>query len=56
MKNRFLVIVTMFLTLISMIALPIDTKAKTVALFEAEIEKYTKELESRKAKIATNES
>lgn len=56
MKNRFLVIVTMFLTLISMIALPIDTKAKTVAQFEAEIEKYTKELESRKAKIATNEA
>jgi len=56
MRNKFLIITAIALIVVSMIALPIDTRAKTVKEFEAEIEKYTKELEQRKEKIATNEA
>ena len=55
MKNKYLVLFAIFLTVISFVALPLRTKAKTVKEFEAEVEKYTKELEERKSKIATNE-
>ena len=55
MKNKFLIIFTIFIVLVSFIALPIDTSAKTIQEFQAEVEKYTKELQDRKAKIATNE-
>lgn len=55
MKNKGLIIIALVLTIISFIALPMDIKAKTVKEFEAEIEKYTKELEDRRSKIATSE-
>lgn len=40
----------------SIIALPIDTKAKTIREFQNEVNKYTAELEEKKAKIATNDA
>lgn len=44
------------ISLVSLIALPVGTKAKTIAEFEAEVNKYTKELETIKSKIATNDA
>ena len=55
MKNKLLIITAITLTFVSFVALPLDAEAKTVTEFQAEIEKYTKELEQRKAKIATSE-
>ncbi len=56
MKNKLLITSAIILTIVSFVALPFDTRAKTVKEFEAEIEKYTNELETRKARIATNEA
>jgi peptidoglycan hydrolase CwlO-like protein len=55
MNNKLLIITTIIVVLVSFFALPIDTSAKTIQEFEAEVEKYTKDLQDRKAKIATNE-
>ena len=49
--NVFLIIVL----LLSLVALPINTKAKTIQQFEAEVEKYTQQLEEKKSKLAKNE-
>ena len=57
MRIRKTVILTLIvLTLVSLFALPIDTKAKTIKEFEAEVAKYTKELEEKKSKIAKNDA
>lgn len=53
--KKILVGTSILLVIVSFIALPIDTSAKTIQEFEAEVSKYTKELEDRKSKIATNE-
>ena len=42
--------------IVSMIILPIETKAKTISEYEAEVEKYTKELQDKKSKVATNDA
>ena len=55
MNNKLLIGFSIFLVLVSFVALPIDTSAKTIKEFEAEVDKYTKDLQERKAKIATNE-
>ena len=55
MKKKIPVLFLILLILVSYVALPLDTKAKTIKEFEAEVEKYTKELQERKDKIATNE-
>lgn len=47
-----IIIVSIFVSLIS---LPINTKAKTIKEFEREVEKYTKELEEKKNQVETNE-
>ena len=49
-------LILVIVTLVSLISLPINTRAKTVAEFEAEVKKYTKELEETKASLAKNES
>ncbi|MDO5393461.1 MAG: peptidoglycan DD-metalloendopeptidase family protein [Mycoplasmatota bacterium] len=49
--NILLVIVI----LVSFIALPMNTKAKTIAQFEAEVKKYTEELNAKKANLAKND-
>lgn len=48
-----IIIVSVF---VSLFALPLNTKAKTIKEFEAEVEKYTNELESKKNALATNEA
>lgn len=55
MKQKSLIILSILLLLVSFVALPIETRAKTIQQFEEEVEKYTKELQDRKAKIATSE-
>lgn len=56
MKNKLLVITSIILLLVSFVALPIDTSAKTIQEFEAEVNRYTKELENKKANLARNEA
>lgn len=48
--NLLLVIVL----LVSFFALPMNTSAKTIAQFEAEVQKYTAELNAKKANLAKN--
>jgi len=55
-SNKLLVITSILLLLVSFTALPMETKAKTIKEFEAEIEKYTKDLESKKNQIALNDA
>ena len=49
-------LILVIVSLVSLISLPINTSAKTVAEFEAEVKKYTKELEETKASLARNEA
>lgn len=49
--SGFLVIVLIIVT----ISLPIEVKAKTISEFEAEVAKYTAELQAKKDKIAKND-
>ena len=42
--------------LVSFVALPVDTSAKTIQEFENEVTKYTQELENKKANLAKNEA
>lgn len=56
MKNKILIVSTILITLISLLALPIDTRAKTIQEFEAEIEEYTSQLEQKKANLAKNDA
>jgi murein DD-endopeptidase MepM/ murein hydrolase activator NlpD len=55
MKNRLLVGTSIILLLVSFVALPTDTSAKTIQEFEAEVNKYTQELETKKQNLAKNE-
>ena len=55
MKNKFLVVTSIILLLVSFVALPTDTSAKTIQEFENEVTRYTKELENKKANLAKNE-
>ncbi len=41
---------------VSLVALPIDTKAKTISEFEAEMNKYSAELQAKKDRIAKNDA
>lgn len=43
-------------SLVSLFALPINTRAKTVAQFEAEVKKYTQQLEETNASLAKNDA
>lgn len=42
--------------LVSYLALPMNTSAKTIAQFEAEVKKFTAELNAKKANLAKNDS
>lgn len=53
--KKLLVGTSIILLLVSFIALPVDTSAKTIQEFEAEVSKYTQELEAKKANLAKNE-
>lgn len=54
--KKYITIIVVIVTLASLFALPIDTSAKTVAEFQAEVEKYTKQLEETKASLAKNDA
>ena len=52
--KRILVGTSIILLLVSFVALPTDTSAKTIQEFENEVTRYTKELEEKKANLARN--
>ena len=54
MKNKLLIGTSIILLLVSYIALPLDTSAKTIQEFENEVSRYTQELENKKANLAKN--
>ena len=56
MKNKLLIGTSIILLLVSFIALPVDTSAKTIQEFENEVSRYTKELEEKRANLARNEA
>ena len=56
MKNKLLIGTSIILLLVSFVALPQDTSAKTIQEFENEVSKYTNELEEKKANLARNET
>ena len=49
-------VVLIIALLVSLVALPMRTEAKTISEFEAEVRKYTQDLENVKSKIVTNEA
>jgi murein DD-endopeptidase MepM/ murein hydrolase activator NlpD len=55
MKNKLLIGTSIILLLVSFVALPVDTSAKTIQEFEAEVSRYTQDLENKKANLAKNE-
>lgn len=52
--KKLLVGTSIILLLVSFIALPIDTSAKTIQEFENEVSRYTQQLEEKKANLAKN--
>ncbi len=54
--KKLLVVTSIILLLVSFVALPVDTSAKTIQEFENEVTKYTQELENKKANLAKNEA
>ena len=48
--------ILILLLIVSLVALPIDTKAKTISEFEQEVATYTKQLQEKKDKIAKNDA
>ena len=56
MKKKIVVLTIVLATIISLISLPIETKAKTIKQFEAEVNKYTAELNAVKSKMAKNDA
>ncbi|MBQ2639700.1 MAG: peptidoglycan DD-metalloendopeptidase family protein [Bacilli bacterium] len=55
MMKKVVVIVIVLSLIVSYTILPIDTSAKTIREFEAEVAKYTSELEAKKNKVAKND-
>ena len=55
-NNKKSVIIILILVIVSYAALPIEIYAKTIAEFEAEVEKYKKELQTKKEQIALNDA
>ena len=53
--KKLLVVTSIILLLVSFVALPLDTSAKTIQEFENEVTRYTKEMEERKANLAKND-
>lgn len=55
MIKKIIILCFIVSLLVTTIALPVDTKAKTIKEFEDEVEKYTKELQEKQNKIAKND-
>ena len=56
MKKKIVILTIVLASLISLISLPIETSAKTIKQFEAEVNKYTAELNEVKSKMARNDA
>ena len=57
MKKTKIVSVTIIIALLmTLVALPINTSAKTIKQFEDEVAKYTKELQAKKDNLAKNDA
>lgn len=57
MKLKKILSLSLILLLVtSYIVIPVDTSAKTIKEFEAEVEKFTQDLEDKKNKIAQNDA
>ena len=57
MKKTKIVSVTIIIALLmTLVALPINTSAKTIKQFEEEVAKYTKELQAKKDNLAKNDA
>ena len=57
MKKTKIVSVTIIISLLmTLVALPINTSAKTIKQFEDEVAKYTKELQAKKDNLAKNDA
>ena len=54
MNNKILINLSIILLLVSAIALPADTSAKTLNDLEAEVEKFTQDLQNKKDQVASN--
>ena len=54
--KKILVGTSIILLLVSFVALPLDTSAKTIQEFENEVSRYTQEMENKKANLAKNEA
>lgn len=54
--NKIIILATIVLSVVSFIALPIETNAKTLAQFEAEVQQYMNELQKKKDQIALNDA
>lgn len=58
MKKKYIALFSIVVVSVTMFSLPIETKAaaQTIAEFEAEVNKYTSELQAKKDKIAKNDA
>lgn len=54
--KRIVILATIVLSVVSFIALPVETNAKTLAQFEAEVEQYKQQLQTKKDQIALNDA
>lgn len=54
--KKYLSLTLAITLLVSLFALPVETSAKTISQFEAEVKKYTAELEAKKNNLAKNEA
>ena len=54
MKTKKIIISAIIIMFLTSLVLPIKTEAKTLAQFEAEVQKYTEDLQSKKNQIAAN--
>ena len=52
--KKSLISLTCFLLIVSFVALPMDTAAKTIQQFEEEVNKYTQDLQAKKDALASN--
>lgn len=55
-KQKLTSFLTIIMLLLSLVALPINTSAKTVKQFEDEVKKYTQKLEEQKSNLAKNDA
>ena len=55
MKTKKISIFVLILVMVSTLLLPVETNAKTISEFEAEVASYTKQLEEKQARIAKND-